>query len=123
MKAIPYIRFAWALQIVFTAFSEKSLVTNEGASLYIFSALIGFTFVLYCIVMGIQEIRMIQLIEARFFYVFGIFFETLIFLAGFFVINVLLNSEIQNWQLPLFAVWQLLLLVIIFVDVRRIITN
>jgi hypothetical protein len=117
MKIIPYLRLAWAAQMIITAFSRNEVPLN------FISGLTGLTFILYCIIIGIQEIKNKHFIETRFFYIFGAFFEVLIFLAGLYVLKLTQVAGIEAWRIALLIFWQIVLMAIIIVDIRRLWTN
>src|SRR5688572_18809779 len=112
MKIIPYLRFAWATQLIVNSISGTFFLsaTNQGPAVISFNfikGLVGLTFILYCVIMAIQEIKNKQLIDAKFFYVFGIFFQILIFVGGFFILKVIHGIEtIEVWRIALLVFWQ-----------------
>jgi hypothetical protein len=127
MKIIPYIRFLWAGYIIVAPFFEtrfNNIAQGPVGSLsMIINGVIGFTFVLYCVVTGIQELTRKQLIDAKFFYFFGIFFEILIFLAGAYMVTVARDVGIETSRIAMLVCWQVVMAIVVFVDVRRIVIN
>lgn len=61
------------------------------------SGVVVLTFVLYCIIAGIQELKQTSFTNARFFDIFGLFFEILVFTATVFIIRLLTTRGI--WDL------------------------
>lgn len=124
MKIIPYLRFAWAAFIVINFISQINFnfADSERIEIFIvaFGGLLTLVFLSYCIVIGLQEIREEQIFEARFFEIFGLVFEVLLFLGGLFVLTMLLKSSIPLWKLGLLLVWETGLILFIVTDFRRI---
>jgi|GEM_PF-2814533 len=124
MKIIPYIRFAVAVAIIFNWLSHTSFtfvhLTRPQIVAELASALFSLTFALYCSLMGLQELKERQLFNARFFNAFGVFFQIIIFVVGLFFLRFLFGLKIEVWKIGWLIIYQMALLVLIFVDVRRI---
>jgi hypothetical protein len=127
MKIIPYLRFAWATFIIVNFISRTNFNLDEvngiGILFVVLSGLISLTFSCYCEVTGLQEIKEEQIIDARFFEYFGLFFELLVFLGGVYLIKILIKHSTEYWRIGLMMIWQIRLLVFILVDIRRIRTS
>ena len=91
-----------------------------GLLFMVLGGLLTFTFVSYCIVIGLQEIKGRQLIEAKYFESFGLLFEILIFVGGLYLLFVLLRQQAEFWRIGLVFLWQLGLLTLLIVDIKRI---
>ena len=124
MKIIPYLRFVWATFIILNFVSRTNFnldgVTGIEIFLIALSGLISLTFSSYCVIIGLQEIKEEQIIDARFFEFFGLFFELLVFLGGLYLLNILFGHSTEYWRIGLMMIWQIGLLVFILVDVKRI---
>jgi hypothetical protein len=127
MKIIPYLRFVWATFIIINFISRTNSNLDAINVIEIFlialSGLISLTFSCFCVLIGLQEIKEKQIIDARFFEFFGLFFELLVFLGGLHLINVLFKHSAEYWRIGLMIIWQIGLLVFIFVDFKRMRTS
>jgi hypothetical protein len=127
MKIIPYLRFAWAISIIIQVVSETSLFNanqpQDALPFDLIIKLILVTFSLYCVIMGVQEVVNKQFVEAPYFYIFGIFFQTLISLALLYILNVVRGLQIDMWRVGLLMIWEMVLFMLIFVDIKRLYTN
>jgi hypothetical protein len=70
--------------------------------------------------MGLQEIRNQKIIDAKYFESFGIIFELMIFLGGLYLLSILLQKQSDHWRIGLMALWQIGLLTLLVVDIKRI---
>ena len=124
MKIIPYLRFIWAGFIVINLFTQTDFTFDFSDTFNIFfkviGGLFGLTFASYCIVTGLQEIKNKQLIDARFFEYFGLLVEILIFVGGLYLLVILLRQQSDLWRTGLIFLWQLGLLTLLIVDIKRI---
>ena len=93
---------------------------NIDLFLVILSGLLTLSFVGYCIIMGLQEIRGQKFIEAKYFESFGIFFELMIFLGGLYLLSIQLQTQSDLWRIGLMALWQIGLLTLLVVDIKKI---
>lgn len=127
VRIIPYLRFVWATLILVNYIIQASSDFDEARGIEIFLimvvGLILLTFSLYCVLIGIQEIKKHQMLEAKFFEFFGLFFEFLIFLGGLYLIRMLFNQNSEYWRIGLMLVWQAVLVVFLYVDFKRIRTQ
>lgn len=123
MKAIPYLRFILAIFVSYNfinqTISESS--KNEFEFLFtIFTGLLVLGFVVYSIVVGLQEIRGYQIFNARFLEYFGILFQLLIFLGSVFVISFLVQEPHFPWSTTVYIAFSLVLLTLLIVDIKRV---
>lgn len=127
MKIIPYIRFFWAASLIFNYIKQTKLDIQEpgdfGRFFTVLGGLLTFAFVSYCIVIGLQEIKDRQIIEAKYFELFGLLFETLIFAGGLYLLVILLRHQSDLWRIGLMILWQLGLLTLLIIDIRRVRTS
>ena len=127
MKIIPYIRFFWAASLTFNYIKQTKLDIQEAGDIGLFftvlSGLLTFAFVSYCIVIGLQEIKDRQLIEAKYFESFGLLFETLVFAGGLYLLVILLRHQSDFWRIGLMILWQLGLLTLLIIDIKRVRTS
>ena len=127
MKLIPYLRFAWAASIIISFIKQDSFDfagADKIEGFIVFSTgLLSLSFSFYCIVIGIQEIRMEKMINARYFEIFGLFFELLVFLGGFYLVIELFTYWTKYWQIVLFIVWEIGVLVFLAIDLKRLRAN
>ena len=124
MKIIPYMRFIWATTLSFNFIRQTTLdiQTSDDFGLFfiILGGLLTFSFVSYCIVIGLQEIKKRQMTEAKYFQAFGLIFETLIFVGGLYLLVILLQQQSDFWRIGLIILWQLGLLTLLTVDIKRV---
>ena len=124
MKIIPYMRFLWATALSFNFIRQTKLDIQRTDDLGLFFIILGglltFPFVTYCAVIGLQEIKEQQKIEAKFLQAFGLLFEILIFIGGLYLLFVLVRQPFDFWRIGLMILWQLGLLTLLSVDIRRI---
>ena len=109
--------------MIINLLSEYISTGNGFDSVDVFSSgvagLVTFTFLLYCILEGLQELRIIKLIQAKYFKAFGIFFEVLLFLAGIYILTISNATFISWWSIIIvFQVTGLLILIV--VDIKKI---
>jgi hypothetical protein len=127
MKFLAVLRFTWALAIVVNIFFTNSSSFERANAANIFfqwmTWLVVGTFVLYCIITGIQEWSANQFIHASFFNIFGVVFEILVFLAGLYIIDIYRIKEMKLWRLVLVLLWQTGLITLIVADIRRLWRN
>jgi hypothetical protein len=126
MKIIPYLRFAWAGQIITDSWSYTSFTSTlgrEGQVWDVFTGSLALTFVLYCLVMGIQELKELKLVEGKYFYIFGTLYELMIFLSGLYIIRLVGEKDFEIWRIGVVMFWNIVLLTIIFLDIRKVWTN
>jgi hypothetical protein len=127
MKIIPYIRFFWAASLTFNYIKQTKLDIQEAGDIGLFFTVLGglltFAFVSYCIVIGLQEIKDRQLIEAKYFESFGLIFETLVFAGGLYLLVILLRHQSDFWRIGLVILWQLGLLTLLIIDIKRVRTS
>jgi hypothetical protein len=109
----------------FNYITQTKSVLYEGSNILfaILSGILTLIFVTYCIIIGLQEIKSRQIIEARYFEIFGILFEVIIFVGGLFLGAFLLQQQIDVWKIGLLILWQLGLLILLIVDLKRIRTS
>jgi hypothetical protein len=124
MKLIPYMRFFWATALSFNFIRQTKLdiqrADDFGLFFIVLSGLLTFSFVSYCIVIGLQEIKKRQPTEAKYFQTFGLLFEILIFVGGLYLLFVLLRQQSDFWRIGLMFLWQLGLLTLLIIDIKRI---
>lgn len=96
---------------------------SEGLLFGIMNGLFTIAFSAYCITTGVQELRNTQILNARYFEIFGLLFEVLTFMGGFLLFAILFSQDGDLWRLVLLSVWQLGLLALILTDFRKIRTN
>lgn len=127
MKIIPYMRFFLAVYILFNYISltilnlpERNDMGNIGLFFSIFSGVLTFSFISYCMIMGLQELINRQWMEAKYFQFFGLIFELLLFVTGLYLLFVLRPQQLEFWRIGLMIVWQLGLLILLIVDIKRI---
>jgi hypothetical protein len=96
---------------------------NVGLTFLILGGLLTFSFVSYCLVVGLKEIKGRNSIEAKYFNVFGLFFEILIFVGGLYLITVLFRQQFDLLKVGLLTFWQLGLLTLLIVDMKRFRTS
>lgn len=117
-------RFFWATALSFNFIRQTMLDIQGAAEFELFFTTLGglltFSFVSYCIVIGLQEIKKRQVTEAKYFQTFGLLFEILIFVGGLYLFIVLLRQQSDFWGIGLMLLWQLGLLTLLIVDVKRI---
>jgi hypothetical protein len=77
--------------------------------------LLVFSFVLYCILEGIQDLRKEEFMNAKFFRFYGLFIEILTF--GF-VLSVL-KDPVDPGEFSGMILMLVILLLLIFVDIRK----
>jgi len=121
MKFVPYLRILWAITIVTNFLLRDTIVSGSEQGRLLIQGLTIFvvgTFVLYCVLMAIQEITSNQFINARFFNVFGLFFEVVIFIVTLYMLKIA-GGVLEPVNLALVIVWQLGMLILIIVDVRK----
>jgi hypothetical protein len=127
MKIIPYMRFSWALYVTFNYIKQIPLdiqhIDNNGLLPMFLGGLLTLTFVTYCIIIGLQEIKDQQLIEAKYFELFGLLVEILVFAAGFYLLVILFQYQSNFWKIGLMILWQLGLLTLLIIDIKRIRTS
>jgi hypothetical protein len=103
---------------------QTKLDIQRGDDMGLFSIILGglltFTFVFYCVIIGLQEIKKRQLFEAKYFESFGLLFEILIFVVGLYLVVVLLRQESDFWRVGLMFLWQFGLLTLLIIDIKRI---
>jgi hypothetical protein len=97
MKIIPYMRFFWATALSFNFIRQTMLDIQSADEFGLFFTTLGglltFSFVSYCIVIGLQEVKRRQMTEAKYFQTFGLLFEMLIFVGGLYLFIVLLPAN------------------------------
>ena len=124
MKITPYLRFLWATSLSFHYIRQTRHDIGESdnieVSFVILSGLLTLSFVGYCIIMGLQEIRNQKIIDAKYFESFGIIFELMIFLGGLYLLSILLQKQNDPWRIGLMALWQIGLLTLLVVDIKKI---
>ena len=124
MKIIPYIRFFWATTLSFNFIRQATLDIQTADDIRLFFIILGglltFSFVCYCIVIGLQEIKKRQMTEAKYFQTFGLLFEILIFAGGLYLLVILMRQQSDFWRLGLVFLWQLGLLTLLTVDIKRV---
>ena len=124
MKIIPYLRFVWVTFMIINFFLRTRFQFDKFDSIDVFfgllDVLITTVFSAYCIITGLQEIKKKQIIDAPYFEFFGLCFQFLIFIGGFYLLTSLLNQPIDLWRLGLLTSWQFGLLVMMIVDFKRI---
>ena len=124
MKIIPYLRFAWALILIVKFFTNtpNNLAYPEGIKLLVGSmeAVIIWTFVLYCILEGVQEITNTEFIQAIFFDFFGIIVEIITFIVMVLIFLFLIGKGIGALIISLMLLWQIGVLILIVVDLRKL---
>jgi hypothetical protein len=122
MKIIPFLRFGWATFMTVNFVSRTNFGTGDGLeTIFVFlDSLITVTFSAYCIITGIEEVKREQIIDARFFEVFGLFFEFLIFFGGFYLLSILLKQPVNILRIALLMIWQFGLIVLLIVDFKKI---
>jgi hypothetical protein len=127
MKIIPYMRFFLAVYILFNYISltilnlpEMNIMGDIGLFFSIISGVLTFSFISYCMIMGLQELINRQWIEAKYFQFFGLIFELLIFVTGLYLLFLLLPQQLEFWRIGLMIIWQLGLLILLIVDLKRI---
>ena len=127
MRIIPYIRILWAITILLNLLlttSDSVDNSDEREILFqIMSGLVTGTFVLYCVLMGIQELTDKQFIQAIFFNVFGIIFEVMIFVGVIYILRILGKQEVEIWRFALLTLWQIGLFALILVDIKKLWTS
>jgi len=121
MKIIPYLRFAWAIWIVWKFFVGGKFQLGLGFDIFIqaIKITIVVTFLAYLIIIGIEELKDKRLTDARFLEHFGLFFEVLMFI-GLILTMSFWSDEVAPWKTALFTVAELLVFVLIWVDFKRI---
>src|SRR5262245_61372476 len=122
MKFIPYLRICWALVIVANFFLKPPAADGAdsvGMLAQGLMILVVGTFVLYCVLMGIQEITNNQFIQARFFNIFGLVFEVIAFFSILYILKISGGEGFEVWEIALLAIWQIGLLALIVVDIRK----
>ena len=91
MKFVPFIRFSWAIYIIYNYLIRTDFNFNFSHGIeileVIITGLLTLSFAAYCIIIGLQEIRDDIIIEAKYFESFGIIFEFGIFIGGLFLIG------------------------------------
>jgi hypothetical protein len=70
--------------------------------------------------MGLQEIRNQDFVEAKYFESFGVFFELVIFLGGLYLLSIQLQNQGDLWRIGLTALWQIGLLTLLVLDIKKI---
>ena len=126
MKLIPYLRFAWAGQITVDLLASTtfhSALEHEGHLWNVFRALFVLTFAVYCVTIGIQEIKERQFIDGNYFYIFGTLYEILAFIGSIYVLSRLNGRDVEIWRIGIVMIWNITLLTIIYVDIRRMWTS
>lgn len=117
-------RFFWAtaLSVKFLRQTKLDIQRADDFGLFfiVLSGLLTFSFVSYCIVIGLQEIKKRQPTEAKYFQTFGLLFEILIFVGGLYLLFVLLRQQSDFWRIGLMFLWQLGLLTLLIIDIKRI---
>ncbi len=117
-------RFFWATVLSFNFIKQTTLDIQKEDDIGLFFIILGglltFSFVSYCIVIGLQEINKRQPTEAKYFQTFGLLFEILIFVGGLYLLIVLVQHQANFWRIGLMFLWQLGLLTLLIVDIRRI---
>ena len=93
---------------------------NFGLFFITLGGLLTFSFVTYCIVIGLQEIKKRPMTEAKYFQIFGLLFEILIFVGGLYLLVILLRQQSDFWRIGLMFLWQLGLLTLLTVDIKRV---
>jgi uncharacterized membrane protein len=119
MTIIPYLRFLWGTTIIVNYFLETSSKTDEIVP-KIIEGLFVMTFTTYCIIIGIEELKEKELVNARLFKLFGIVFEIVIFIYGFILFKYIIGQTGEIWRIALLTSWQIGLFALIFTDIKRI---
>ena len=127
MKLIPYLRFTLGVFVLINFLSRinsnKTGLRNFDIFATGFSGLLIFTFLLYCLLEGLQELRNMKLIQAKYFRTFGLFFEVLIFLSGLFIL-VSANGYLSPWWFALIVIFQVIgVLTLVIIDIKKIRLN
>jgi hypothetical protein len=124
MKIIPYMRFFWATAMSFNYIRQTKLdiqaTDDMGLFFMLLNGLLTFSFVSYCIVIGLQEIKHRQPIDSKYFESFGLIFEILIFAGGLYLLVGLVRQQSDFWRIGIMSLWQLGLLMLLTVDIKRI---
>ena len=101
MNVVAYFRFAWAGQIAVDYLTSTPLVSSlgqKGLVLNIFRGLFALTFVLYCCIIGVQDLQKRQFVEGAYFYIFGTLYEVMIFLWGLYILSVVVGPDLEIWR-------------------------
>ena len=123
MKIVACLRFTWAIILIVNAISRNTFTLSGLESHEIIpgiaEAIISLTFILYCIIMGLQDWKNERLIHAKYFNAFGLVFEILILMITFYLLILMLGDKSEVTQIAFFALWNAGLLILIYADIRR----
>lgn len=123
MKAIPYLRFAMAIWVSYNFINQIILEFNGNEFEFLLTILMGLMtlgFVVYCIVLGLQEIKEHRIFSARYLEYFGILFEFLVLLSGIFMWIALVQQPLILWTIIIYIIFTLGLSILLIVDLKRI---
>jgi hypothetical protein len=67
----------------------------------------------------LQELKERRLFQAIFFSAFGVIFEIVIFLGGLYVLQLIPGNEVAAFRMILLICFQIGLVILIFIDVKR----
>lgn len=122
-KIIPYLRLTWVIAILVNLISKWGVGPIDDAiffSLRILTAGVLLIFSAYCVITAIQELKNEKLIDAKFFEFFGLFFEVIVLLAGFYSLKTSFAQNMDVSAIFWLTLWQIGLVILIYVDVRRV---
>ena len=123
MKFIPYLRFFLALclgaNFIFQEFYKVG-PDSLGELAIPVSGIVLFTFILYCIIEGFQELKEKELVDASIFRGFGIFFQIFIFGVGLLILFNIIGEPYFLWTSIALVASQIALIPVLIVDVQKI---
>ncbi len=123
LKAAPYFRFVLVILILINFI--RNGFSYDVAPKYqiltsVMTSIIAFTFMLYCLLEGIQEIKKRRFIHAIFFRIFGILFTLLLLLIQILTSMAVLSLSLDFFVVAYTIVFGLMLLFLLIVDIRKL---
>lgn len=121
-KMVPYLRFTIGLFVLVNFLTgigfNRTGIDNFDNFATGLAGLLALTFLLYCLLEGLQELRNKEIIQAKFFKVFGLIFEVILFVTGAYILTI--SRGLFSWWTTLIIFPTIGLLILITVDVRKI---
>ena len=89
MILAPYLRFILAASVLYNLLDIVFNQDDSPVGFILVFGMLGFTFILYCIIEGIQEIKNKRIVHAKYLSLYGLVFESLILSGNLLVFLIM----------------------------------